>query len=169
MIDKIKGTLRVSLKVADGRLIIHSVQTFVKGVENVSRKSINQLRICPHLEWAPDHLCDECLTSWSLVGQFLRDRSRAQIYTDPNRALELASVLAFRNGRETCGSCVFCETDFTVQAFSEGTIVRVWQNLGSETTYLNNSSWQWQTDFRYNDVVYSRPGRIRQLYDHEAI
>ncbi|KAL6813755.1 hypothetical protein J3E69DRAFT_376040 [Trichoderma sp. SZMC 28015] len=121
MSDKIKGRLHVFPKIIDGRFLIHSVWTFAKDIGNVSRQSIGQFRICQHQTWDPSGYSNSTLLN-------------IQAY-------------AFRLGREVHHSCDFCETDFSIQASSEVTVVRIWQNLGSEVTYLKNHSWHWQADF----------------------
>ncbi|KAL7951489.1 hypothetical protein V8C42DRAFT_304223 [Trichoderma barbatum] len=55
--------------------------------------------------------------------------------TNPNRVVERSIFNAFLTGVEEYGSCIFCETDFSVLASSDIVRVRVWQRLGSETSF----------------------------------
>ncbi|KAL6815836.1 hypothetical protein GGI42DRAFT_312414 [Trichoderma sp. SZMC 28013] len=143
MSDKIKGRLHVFPKIVDGRFLIHSVRTFTKDIGNVTRQSIGQFHICPHQIWDPSGYSNSTLLD-------------IQAY-------------AFRLGREVFHSCDFCETDFSIQATSEATVVRTWQSLGSEVTYSKNHSWHWLADFCHRDLVYSQCGRIRELYEQHVV
>lgn len=167
MTGEIKGTLSVSPKITtDGEFLIHSKHTFFKDVENVSIKSLGWLQICLHqfltpeahmhkLHIMPCHLVDDqfCSYWWN------------DLLTNPTSAHGSVVLSAFLRETEVCGSCPYCETDFSVQASSEITIVRVWQRFGSETSFSNNISWQGQIRLLPERVVASYPpGSIRQLY-----
>ncbi|KAM6476996.1 hypothetical protein HDV62DRAFT_402232 [Trichoderma sp. SZMC 28011] len=167
MTSEIIGTLSVSPKITtDGEFLIHSKRTFFKDVKSVSIKSLGWLQICLHqfltpeahmhkLHRRPCHLVDDqfCSYWWN------------NLLTNPTSALGSVVLSAFLRETEVCGSCPFCETDFSVQASSEITIVRVWQRFGSETSLSSNISWQGQMRLPPERVVTSYPpGSIRQLY-----
>ncbi|PTB62300.1 hypothetical protein BBK36DRAFT_1129421 [Trichoderma citrinoviride] len=98
----------------------------------------------------------DCCRAWGPVARGLR--------------VEIAINDAFETGEEMVGSCYGCETDFAVQASSETTVVRAWSNLGSETTFVDNQSWQSMAKFGESSRgSHSRPGCVRQLYEQGAI
>ncbi|KAL6821657.1 hypothetical protein J3E69DRAFT_311543 [Trichoderma sp. SZMC 28015] len=167
MTNEIKGTLSISPKVTtDGEFLIHTKYTFYKDIENVSIKSMGCLQICVHqfltseahmhkMHSGPCHLVNDqyCSCWWH------------DLLTNPRSAFGLVVVSAFLRETEVCGSCPFCETDFSVQASSEITILRVWQRFGSETSFSSNNSWRGQMQRPSGTIVASYPpGSIRQLY-----
>ncbi|KAL6797487.1 hypothetical protein GGI42DRAFT_362132 [Trichoderma sp. SZMC 28013] len=167
MTNEIKGTLSVSPKVTtDGQFLIHSKRTFYKDVENVSIKSMGWLQICPHQSLTPEarlhkiHRGPCYLVNDQFCSYWWND-----LLTNPRSVLGLVVMSAFLRETEAFGSCPFCETDFSVQASSEITIVRVWQRFGSETSFSSNNSWRRQMERPPARVVASYlPGSIWQLY-----
>ncbi|KAL7908254.1 hypothetical protein GGI35DRAFT_453726 [Trichoderma velutinum] len=167
MTNKIKGTLSVSPKITtDGEFLIHSRHTFFKDVESVSIKSVGWLRICLHQFFIPEaHLHKLHIEPCQLVNRQFCSYWWNDLLTNPKSALGLVVASAFLRETEVCGSCPFCETDFSVQASPEITIVRVWQRFGSETSFSSNNSWQGQIQLPPENIVISYPpGSIRLQY-----
>ena len=139
------------------RFLLNSVWHYRQYYRPVSIDSMSSLRICPHLDFRI---------------RYLRDSG------DLLQVLISALTSAFEAAGEAVISeaCPRCPTDFSVKASAEYACVRVWQDLGSETSPLD-VAWRihvWDTRDvplygginagSVGPTICHEPGSIQKLY-----
>lgn len=139
-VDKgISAQISAYPKVVNGRYLLLSILTYVKGQTKVSRQSIRFLEICSHIS---------TLETCNMYG----------MKKNIEEAFEIA--LSAENTQKLF-SCGLCGTDYSIQASPERFIICIWQDFGPEGTIYDSD---WTAMVCENGLVYHKSGSIRKLY-----
>ncbi|OTA08297.1 hypothetical protein A9Z42_0092010 [Trichoderma parareesei] len=144
-------------KVVDGRFLVKTTFDFREGYDKVCREYLGTVALCGHQ-----------IIQASDVRNWRGQLSDSHNDLHPLYALLITVRAAFQSpGREFCGRCEFCGTDFSVKATPERVTVRAWKDFGPEgTTY--DPYWRSHLSRVFSTRTACRmAGSIRELYGED--
>lgn len=132
-------------KVVDGRYLLFTIRTYLGVGATVSRRSIQFLRLCPHLS-SHALLCSQKHLKFSL---------------------DVILHMAFSTppGTPISYPCTACGTDVFIKVSPKRAVICTWQDLGPEGTVYDP---HWEAIVRQTTKIDHEHGSIRELYgQHE--
>ncbi|KAL7784144.1 hypothetical protein V8C37DRAFT_396198 [Trichoderma ceciliae] len=163
---KIHGQYSAYPRVVDGRYLLKCTWDYRERQDIVRRQYMGSVSICEHQYiLASDTYPPPTQRPWSMSFQALLDRFEAERRPSPWRAFDMAVEAAFESPyEEVHSSCMFCGTDFSVQASPERVTVQTWQDFGPEGT-SEDPYWRAHAGAVCSERKTRRmTGSIRELY-----